>query len=306
MIGLSPPWGRCRRSGRQRGLLHLPAFSTKPRPPHARTHRSKAGTQRPRRSAEERGEEVGHCTLMTPRARDRRRRWFTLAAIALAAGVLTNVLIACACAWWARPRGIPAWTTPQELSAARDPYARDGRIPEEWRRVFPGYFWSPAPDKYVSFGWTGALWRLEGVGEAHFAAVSPRHEVRVFTSGWPLPTAVGAIQTRDDALRDGYFRSWRAACMNRAVPAPMTLTFPPKWDRALPLNPLWTGLIVNTLVFGSAWLIVMLLLSGARRRRLAPGRCPACGYDRAGLAAGSVCPECGGNGGGEPTVPRGK
>jgi hypothetical protein len=28
-------------------------------------------------------------------------------------------------------------------------------------------------------------------------------------------------------------------------------------------------------------------------RRLGPGRCPKCGYDRAGLTAGANCPECG-------------
>jgi hypothetical protein len=28
-------------------------------------------------------------------------------------------------------------------------------------------------------------------------------------------------------------------------------------------------------------------------RRFGPGRCPNCGYDRAGLAAGTACPECG-------------
>jgi hypothetical protein len=28
-------------------------------------------------------------------------------------------------------------------------------------------------------------------------------------------------------------------------------------------------------------------------RRFGPGRCPKCGYDRAGLAAATTCPECG-------------
>jgi hypothetical protein len=33
-------------------------------------------------------------------------------------------------------------------------------------------------------------------------------------------------------------------------------------------------------------------LASARRRRM--GQCAKCGYDRAGLAPGAVCPECGG------------
>ena len=40
---------------------------------------------------------------------------------------------------------------------------------------------------------------------------------------------------------------------------------------------------------------VPLLLSGRRaRRRAVAGACMQCGYDRRGLAAGAVCPECGG------------
>ena len=35
------------------------------------------------------------------------------------------------------------------------------------------------------------------------------------------------------------------------------------------------------------------LLWYADRRCFGPGRCPKCGYDRAGIAADSPCPECG-------------
>ncbi len=38
----------------------------------------------------------------------------------------------------------------------------------------------------------------------------------------------------------------------------------------------------------------LLLRSGTlARRRAVTGSCPACGYDRRGLAPGAVCPECG-------------
>jgi len=52
--------------------------------------------------------------------------------------------------------------------------------------------------------------------------------------------------------------------------------------------PLWMPLVVSLGVTGAAWRLEVL----ARRRDRA-GKCAACGYDRAGLKADAVCPECG-------------
>jgi hypothetical protein len=57
--------------------------------------------------------------------------------------------------------------------------------------------------------------------------------------------------------------------------------------------PLWPLVILAGFVATLAWLVDAL----ARRRERA-GRCPNCNYDRAGLAAGAVCPECGSGSGG--------
>lgn len=63
---------------------------------------------------------------------------------------------------------------------------------------------------------------------------------------------------------------------------------------ALPLRPIWTGFLINTLLAAG---VLVLLVRGQRatRRfvRARRGRCPACGYDRAGLDASAACPECG-------------
>ncbi|MEX2220074.1 MAG: hypothetical protein WD749_15085 [Phycisphaerales bacterium] len=66
--------------------------------------------------------------------------------------------------------------------------------------------------------------------------------------------------------------------------------------RVLPCRPIWRGFLLDTGVYAAAWLGVLLLIRwrplrcAARARR---GQCAACGYDRAGLAAGAACPECG-------------
>jgi transposase InsO family protein len=52
--------------------------------------------------------------------------------------------------------------------------------------------------------------------------------------------------------------------------------------------PLWLLLAPTLLATAAAW-----RLDAVARRRARAGRCPKCGYDRAGLAASAVCPECG-------------
>ena len=52
--------------------------------------------------------------------------------------------------------------------------------------------------------------------------------------------------------------------------------------------PLWIPLVLLGVPTGVAW-----WRDRRRGRRLNAGECPSCGYDRAGLAAGAACPECG-------------
>ena len=70
--------------------------------------------------------------------------------------------------------------------------------------------------------------------------------------------------------------------------------------RRLPLGRIWLGLAVDaafwTLVFAALWIGMLWLKATVARRR---GLCLSCGYDRRGLAADAICPECG-------SAPRGR
>jgi hypothetical protein len=64
---------------------------------------------------------------------------------------------------------------------------------------------------------------------------------------------------------------------------------PVEWDRNGATSiALWLPAAVTTLITAAAW-----RLDAIARRRDRVGCCHSCNYDRAGLAAGAVCPECG-------------
>ena len=60
------------------------------------------------------------------------------------------------------------------------------------------------------------------------------------------------------------------------------------WGGRIVSIPLWPAVLLSLLATAAAWRADAKYL-----RRVREGACPACGYDRAGLAAGSLCPECG-------------
>ena len=56
------------------------------------------------------------------------------------------------------------------------------------------------------------------------------------------------------------------------------------WTERLPL---WVPISIIAAITAGAWIGSLV------RRRDQPGHCVKCGYDRAGIASSSVCPECG-------------
>jgi hypothetical protein len=106
--------------------------------------------------------------------------------------------------------------------------------------------------------------------------------------GWPARCLVGFYDHRTNrGSRQAWLigRTWRYDL--GGPPGPGGL------PRALPLRPIWTGLLINSVFYGV--LIGALMLAAAalrRRRRARTGHCPACGYDLRATDH-ERCPECG-------------
>lgn len=125
---------------------------------------------------------------------------------------------------------------------------------------------------------------LESIGARHRAASNERMVIEGDELTWTLPGG----QQMHFRLKPG---DGVAGGVLLEEGARLSGTWNP--PRALPMRPLWFGLIVNVVLFSAAWLVLLLapraIREELRRRR---GRCPRCGYDLQGeLVAG--CSECG-------------
>lgn len=103
--------------------------------------------------------------------------------------------------------------------------------------------------------------------------------------GWPLPLLgwterISVVPSQTGSAMFGGFR--RPQWLTKLCPGAV-----------IPYRPIWRGLLVNALVFGTTWFVMIhgygLSRSVIRRMR---GRCPECGYDLRGSPSGG-CAECG-------------
>lgn len=123
---------------------------------------------------------------------------------------------------------------------------------------------SPGAGDAQSSGAWRASWRLEH-GRLNIRCLpDPVISVQMYEPFWVAPNSEGLRWAPSGDLNG--LRDW-------------SLTIP-----------LWMPLAVLVGLAGAGW---RGHFSARRADRAARGMCPACGYDRSGLAADAVCPECG-------------
>lgn len=120
--------------------------------------------------------------------------------------------------------------------------------------------------------------------------------------GWPC-LAFRSRYTINNPQGMGDITDVHAGAVIKVLPSAFSVDN--RFATVLPLQPIWSGLLLNTLIFGVAW-FALLSIPGAIRHvvRMRLGRCPSCGYDLRGHAPGPHspserawaargCPECG-------------
>jgi hypothetical protein len=232
-------------------------------------------------------------------------RALCLALLFLLAGLLTTVAVAWALAAWLPNTRLSYRTS--FFNSKTEPFRKGPlEVDEFWRPGMVRREWL-----FHDFGATvmGSLFmQLKG---AKSEATPPRDWGR-------LPHAIETFERPPDgAIEDA--RGWPALALwcqihyERSSPLAASpaqvrwvvlggiqLPTPPSTRplgdlRALPWRPVWSGIAIDTVMYGAAWGLVLFVPRSMRRLlRSRRGRCPSCGYDCRGLAADAKCPECGG------------
>lgn len=252
------------------------------------------------------------------------RRWAPLLLLALLLGLLTSVAIA----WLGASLNRENWPdVPLTRGTVERAAVVDGWLINETsdatctRRLIRLWHDSPVPpylnlvslpeDEKPSIG-RSSIVRTQDAEQVDHDLVAIKARVWEREAGWPLRClrTHHAVADHRVAIPGEYVRGglhiapwewpWSHAVHQRQQPEKYTPGLHPLWeqevevDNALPLTPIWLGLLANTIVFALAWMILLMLatLPGLirtlwRRRR---DRCTRCGYP---LSGGDICSECG-------------
>lgn len=213
-------------------------------------------------------------------------RWVLRVVVAVVVGVVVNVGVAWGLAAvprdvsWRGERGAFAFSSGEVTAFSRWRFFGFDRM--QW--ISPRY-WSvdlgrDYPEARAPW-WSGVGLRKEWPREF------PLHMRNEVAAGWPM-------------------RSMRVRCFVTHVPTVihlepartgLVLTKPARVRGfgsevdALPLVPVWSGFVVNTIVWGAVGMMVLMTPGWVvRRRRRKRGLCEGCGYPRGDM---QVCPECG-------------
>lgn len=169
-------------------------------------------------------------------------------------------------------------------------YSTTGASRRSWELLIPGIdtltsFITPIANPVRDYGGAPREPSWPNWGLMERVRQSPRdfrYEGLEHATGWPVLALWYSIDAEHYNVEGG-------------IPLPRTGTMPRgvAAARALPLRPIWPGIVIDTVLFAVSWGAMWLGVSKARYlRRRRCGLCPRCGYDLRGDPA-SGCPECG-------------
>jgi hypothetical protein len=233
-----------------------------------------------------------HAAMPAATPRTRRRsllRAGVVVALWLAFGAVVNFGVM----WWCvrgfeRENSGSGPASPAGLWPERARPREHHQLAKKWTVDVPKDWPPPENGMAVEFGWLSMTLqdRVWPNGTAAWKAYADHTE-----AGWPLRCWWGAVRV----LRvegDG-IKTERTDLSTECLDVPGMLRGPLGVSQ-LPIGVHPLPFIANTLFYAAVPMGVWLALGPLRRwRRRRVGRCERCGYDRAGLTAGTVCPECG-------------
>jgi hypothetical protein len=182
-----------------------------------------------------------------------------------------------------------------------------------------GVIWS-APDDFDDFGWSFNLPDAPQWPDPPPSGWASAPQLRTFHLGlgWrgqqyfdltPPPRSRDEYKQQHQYIMREFGYGFPCACMRRwcTISAGAPGTGSTRIDHGLwtgvvpgfglvlfPCVPVVFGLVFNTITYaalaGGLWQIPLVIRRHMRRCR---GRCPMCGYQRAGLRVNAPCPECG-------------
>ncbi len=255
--------------------------------------------------------------------RHNRRRWVRRALMCFALGLATTYLVAWILAFRLNVTSAgPFSTGPLTMGArARDASHGEGSGTFLVMRVvmFGSTSWTCLVDNepYRLATQNDGLFKLPFT-ESTVEDVARGMEAWLIPRVWPGP---GTGSSSCTWARSVWARGWpmRAVCCCADEPPQpsdndpvicggiglngSSLRWLPRWARrclfgydapVLPWQPMWLGLVADTLLFSVLWACVLFTPSPVRRHlRFRRNHCPHCNYDLRATPRGSPCPECG-------------